>query len=397
MSAAKRARLVLVFLALVLTPLLVLYNLLKDVHRDATEPFDLNSPTWSSASEDVVHLSPSEGDEDANNLADDHSLGPPKRANATFIILARNSDLAGTVQSITEIEQRFNKRYQYPYVILNDQEFTADFKRTVTGLTPSLVEFGLIPREDWVQPVWIDEERAAEARRKMVDEGVKYGGDVTYRNMCRFNSGFFYRQPLMQKYKYYWRIEPNVHFLCDIHFDPFLFMQEQEKVYGFTLAVHEIAATVPTLWDTAKTFTDQHPEYLASDNALGFITRFRSGGYNGCHFWSNFEIADMDFFRGEAYSQFFDFLDRSGGYYYERWGDAPVHSIAVSLFLNASKIHFFDPIGYQHDDWRHCPLDRATFEEGNCDCDYKKEFDYSGGSCKAQWDHFVRTSGLESR
>ena len=33
--------------------------------------------------------------------------------------------------------------------------------------------------------------------------------------------------------------------------------------------------------------------------------------------WSNFEIADMDFFRGDAYSQYFDFLDRSGGYYYE--------------------------------------------------------------------------------
>lgn len=33
--------------------------------------------------------------------------------------------------------------------------------------------------------------------------------------------------------------------------------------------------------------------------------------------WSNFEIADMDFWRGEAYSQFFDFLDRKGGFYYE--------------------------------------------------------------------------------
>ena len=33
--------------------------------------------------------------------------------------------------------------------------------------------------------------------------------------------------------------------------------------------------------------------------------------------WSNFEIADLDFWRGEAYTAFFDYLDRRGGFYYE--------------------------------------------------------------------------------
>jgi hypothetical protein len=33
--------------------------------------------------------------------------------------------------------------------------------------------------------------------------------------------------------------------------------------------------------------------------------------------WSNFEIADMDWFRGEAYQKYFDFLERKGGFYYE--------------------------------------------------------------------------------
>ena len=32
---------------------------------------------------------------------------------------------------------------------------------------------------------------------------------------------------------------------------------------------------------------------------------------------SNFEIADMDFLRGEAYSAFFEYLDSLGGFYYE--------------------------------------------------------------------------------
>ena len=33
--------------------------------------------------------------------------------------------------------------------------------------------------------------------------------------------------------------------------------------------------------------------------------------------WSNFEIADMDFWRSEAYSKFFEHLDATGGFYYE--------------------------------------------------------------------------------
>jgi len=33
--------------------------------------------------------------------------------------------------------------------------------------------------------------------------------------------------------------------------------------------------------------------------------------------WSNFEIADMDFWRGEAYQAFFDYLESKGGFYYE--------------------------------------------------------------------------------
>jgi hypothetical protein len=33
--------------------------------------------------------------------------------------------------------------------------------------------------------------------------------------------------------------------------------------------------------------------------------------------WSNFEIADMDFWRSEAYTKFFEYLENTGGFYYE--------------------------------------------------------------------------------
>ena len=51
----------------------------------------------------------------------------PRRANATLVMLARNSDLEGVVQSVRSMEDRFNRKYKYPWVILNEEPFTADF------------------------------------------------------------------------------------------------------------------------------------------------------------------------------------------------------------------------------------------------------------------------------
>jgi Glycolipid 2-alpha-mannosyltransferase len=40
--------------------------------------------------------------------------------------------------------------------------------------------------------------------------------------------------------------------------------------------------------------------------------------YNRCHFWSNFEIARLGFFRSQEYEGLFEMLDRSGGFWSER-------------------------------------------------------------------------------
>ena len=51
------------------------------------------------------------------------------------------------------------------------------------------VTYAQIPAHHWYQPDWIDEDRARASRDKMVADNIIYGGSVSYRNMCRFNSG----------------------------------------------------------------------------------------------------------------------------------------------------------------------------------------------------------------
>jgi len=122
---------------------------------------------------------------------------------------------------------------------------------------------------------------------------------------------------------------------------------------GFTVSLYEYEATIPSLWKTTKgrfhhvststvrywrlilEFIEKYPEYLPKDNAMDFISANNGDTYNRCHcmcpfdiqiipflinhfiVWSNFEIGDLNFWRGEAYTKYFEFLDQAGGFYYE--------------------------------------------------------------------------------
>jgi alpha 1,2-mannosyltransferase len=65
-------------------------------------------------------------------FAPSNSAGLPSdhpRANATLVFLCRNSDINGVVSSVQQMEDRFNKRYHYPWVFLNDEPFTDELKK----------------------------------------------------------------------------------------------------------------------------------------------------------------------------------------------------------------------------------------------------------------------------
>lgn len=212
------------------------------------------------------------------------STAPGPRVNATFVTLARNSDVWDIARSIRQIEDRFNRRYNYDWVFLNDKPFDSTFKKVTTSLVSGTTHYGEIAEEHWSFPPHIDQERAKQVREDMRERKIIYGDSISYRHMCRFESGFFFRQPLMMNYDYYWRVEPSVEIFCDIHYDPFRLMKEQGKKYSFVLSLYEYVETIPTLWDSVKKFMKNHPEYIAKDNSMGFLSDDNGENYNHCHF-----------------------------------------------------------------------------------------------------------------
>ncbi len=322
----------------------------------------------------------------------DNSLQMPERMNATFVSLVRNSELSDIIPSIMGMEDRFNHKFHYDWVFLNDVPFTERFIAITSKLVSGRARYGVLPKEHWSIPSHIDKAKAAEKRQALSNDGVMYADMVSYRHMCRFESGFFFNHPLMQEYQWYWRVEPSTRSFCNIPYDPFKFMIENNKTYGFTITLHEYEKTIPTLWDATKRFLKNYPSAQNKDSLLKFISDDNGDSYNLCHFWSNFEIANMDFWRSDKYKKYFEHLDKEGGFFYERWGDAPIHTIAAALFLPKSEIYYFEDIGYYHNPFYNCPIRSEIWLDRGCSCLPESSFTFHHDSCTGD---YYTAAGLE--
>jgi mannosyltransferase len=135
--------------------------------------------------------------------------------------------------------------------------------------------------------------------------------------------------------------------------DPFLYMERHNKTYGFVIAIKELVETVPNLFRYASAYkrqnnlkskglwemflkdqpTEAHVPVDPPQSTPDATSKHDSDweelpevdpesmegeNYNMCHFWSNFEIARLDFFRSKEYEDFFTMMDRSGGFWSER-------------------------------------------------------------------------------
>lgn len=275
----------------------------------------------------------------------------------------RNEELQDMLQSMRDLERTWNHKFNYPWTFFNDKPFTEEFKKATRAATNAEVRYELVPAEHWDVPSWINMDLYEESVSLLKSLDVQYMDKKSYHQMCRWNSGMFSEHPALKDIQYYWRVEPNVHFFCDVDYDVFAWMQDHNKTYGFNINIYDSPDSVATLWPETKKFIEDNPGYVHPNNAREWLeddkrrpeNNQKAHGYSTCHFWSNFEIGDLSFWRSKKYRDYFNHLDRAGGFFYERWGDAPVHSVALGLFEDKSKIHWFRDIGYQHIPFFNCP------------------------------------------
>lgn len=124
----------------------------------------------------IQHLSDFEG------LALERPQRGYSRPKAALISLVRNSELAGIQQSIRQLEYRFNSNplHRYPWVFFNDVPFTQDFIDGTMNLTSGGAHYEVIPKEHWMVPEWINQERFMSSLEYLGSVGVGKGWLVSY-------------------------------------------------------------------------------------------------------------------------------------------------------------------------------------------------------------------------
>jgi hypothetical protein len=68
----------------------------------------------------------------------------------------------------------------------------------------------------------------------------------------------------------------------------------------------------------------------------------------GFMYYTNFELASVHWFRESPYWQMYEVIDRTGGIYTTRWGDAPIHGLGVSLFMADKRKTELPDVHYRH-------------------------------------------------
>lgn len=157
------------------------------------------------------------------------------QANATIVMLARNSEVDGAVSSVTSLEKQFNRWFHYPIVFLNDQPWDEHFIKSLTGVASGTVRFEVISNDTdlWGFSESVDLGEAREQIAAQGVKGIKYGGLESYhhvslqrrvspyqiqdRRILTNRSRRFYDHEALQQYKWYWRVEPGVRFTCAIN------------------------------------------------------------------------------------------------------------------------------------------------------------------------------------
>lgn len=164
-------------------PLLVLYLIDLPIHlyrtRVARPHQDLDQPF-------------------ATGCLDPSVTAAQPRENATFVMLARNSEIEGAKATVANIERQFNRWFHYPIMFLNDAPWSDEFKdvlsRAVSNGTE--VRFEVIEKGKWGFPEGMNEKEKTTARsqmKKQGERGVGYGDMESYHHMCRFYSGYVSR------------------------------------------------------------------------------------------------------------------------------------------------------------------------------------------------------------
>jgi hypothetical protein len=259
---------------------------------------------------------------------------PPTSLLGVIVYLTTRNELASLNQSFIQLS-RLLVNYPRPVVVFHEGDFDDN----------DLQQF-LAHRLGSRTPLAF--ERIKFANRSNQHESIQHRIPFTYLNMCRFFTLMLPNHPLLTLFSYYWRLDAHSFIFGPNPIrDPFEIMQKQQIQYAFIMANEEGEGYAVDLWSLFHKFLNRHclkPSAAMRQTQTGWF-----GGYSHAIIFTNFAIANVSLFRDHPLMQaWLQAVDLNGGIYRHRWGDAPVHTLALSQLIERNQIVRFRYFGYMH-------------------------------------------------
>lgn len=142
--------------------------------------------------------------------------------------------------------------------------------------------------------------------------------------------------------EYIWRLDDDSLIHDSIGYDPFKLMKINKKKYGYVSIIKDNDVCVDGLWETSASFVKDNEKLITNKN------NFFKSWPDPYVFYNNFEISHFSIWRTKLWREYSQYITSNGGIYMKRWGDAPIHTIGVSLLLDREDIYRFSDMNYYH-------------------------------------------------
>jgi hypothetical protein len=215
-------------------------------------------------------------------------------------------------------------KYPIDYVIFHETGFSEanknEIRRRVSGVIFKEIKFNMPESAQRFKPLWSDD--------WSLEKCTSYGG------MCTFFTKDIFEILMEMGYDYYLRLDDDSYLYEDFKENPFEKIRRENKSYGYCLKIKEGPHVIQGLFP----FIKQHVETDYVFDEPYWI------------YYNNFEIVDIKRYYNDQIREISQKIHESGGIYHWRWGDAPIRTILVSIFLPDEVMEF--DIDYEHQDIR---------------------------------------------
>jgi hypothetical protein len=167
---------------------------------------------------------------------------------------------------------------------------------------------------------------------------------VGYRHMITFFATHVWEFAAAAGYEWVMRLDEDSYIWSPIQYNLVEYMQSSSKQYGFRMETHEAhayAVGFPQLLRAYLAMHSREPTPLLKHCTPQTLDGL-SKDWDHLAFYNNFFISNVSFWRQPHVADFLDFIVRSGGIYTHRWGDAPIQTAALQIFMPEEQVHKFD-------------------------------------------------------